>query len=505
MGNGINRALAGIMAAALAAFVVCTARAENTVSELGYSMQGFAAYFEQAAVVGKIIACDEDSGEYIVYGRLSTCEGYNGIWRVFQTGRFYEVIPLNQQIKSLLPGYIGQGVKLFGSMETGKEGRCVLLARDLVSYEPGTDIQAGVLPAWTEGREPDQDWTGFGIQTGIYTGCLIDFNLTTELVECLVPVKQALEGEGLRLVADSVNPEAVVIKDAENGSQWDEQDVARLWAQYPQGETGAEPVPNSSGHNLKRRRWLSALRSAYPFNRVDYLISDDSGINESARAVGGYCWLYVMKGANNSYLLAIPIIRRDLDAFMSLMEDAGQGSIDEEFSEWAVPALFYGQVTPQYETLTDAGGISSTVYNCAVFKGYYYASDEPRLFIEKIQAAAGGLDSEPGQELPGSCETWRLEGIDEQEALNLNAQKYVWLSGFRCLDYIYSPPDGSASRLVTITRGSHRDESDYALVDHYIMMKRQDCQGRSLPSALGRPEFDFILNCLRDITDLGGI
>lgn len=429
--------------------------ADDTVSELGCSTQGFAVYFEEAALVGKVVDYQAESGKCVIYGRLSTCEGYDGVWRVFQTGRFYEAIPVSCDLKQILPACRGCGVKLFGSLETGLEGRSLLLAENMLPYDPGDDIQAGALPAWKEGNEPRQDWIGFGIQTGVYTARLCDFDATTDLLKWLFPMKHVLE-------------------------------------EYP-GRTAPARLQMMDPGICRR------LRQAYPLVRVDYLLPPGAVLNEAIKAVGGCCWVRAMKGANNSYIQEIPALRPDLDALMDVIEaiPASNG-----FSEWAAPALFYGQVVPCYRESTSSEEGGRLIYDHACFNGVYFASAQPGRFVDLLQSRA----LETGCSLEGDLnrENWRLEGLNETEALSLQEQGYAWIAGQRCLEYWYTPPDGKECFLVTIGEGSRKGEPEFDLNDFYIIADHHEWQDDHQLSAMSREELNGVLNILRDMSLRGG-
>ncbi len=481
------------------------ARAENAVSELGDATQGFAIYFEKAAVVGKLIDYCELSGVYIVYGRLSTCEGYDGIWRVFQTGRFYEIVPGNFDVEERLPAYMGIGVKLFGSMETGPEGRSVLYARDLMPYEPAADLQEGNIPAWKEGEEPDQDWIGFGIQKDVYSAALFPLNTSTALVESILPLKFIFCSGGRRFACKQDYPGAVDIVDMAQGKRFGPEQVARIWKSDPFRDVSPAFIPDSQNPRELHRRLLANIKERYPFQPVFYLITSFPGYAEASRAVGGFVFVRAMKGVNNSYIQSIPVIRSDLERFMNAMEEAPDSN---SHSEWASPALFYGSLCAHYRSSVDENGLESMIYDYAIYNGPFFPRDEPEKLLDTIEACSR-LDAWDeiinGQDVFYRVrESWKLYGLTEAEALEMQAQGYSWFTGTRCLEYLYTPPDGGEPVFITLEEGSHQGDPSYTLLDNYIRLQRVDWQKSNQASSLGKGEFSFILDCLLDMAVEGG-
>lgn len=479
--------------------------AENAVTELGYSMQGNVIYFKNAAVVGKIIEYKPSAGIYIMYGRLSTSEGDGKGWTVFQIGRFYEVIPSSTHAIDGLPGYLGQGAKVFGSMETGPEGRDVLYATEISPYNPDADWAVGMPPAYTPDVDPDQNWLGFGIQADVYNAKLCSFTRSTDLVNALVKLKFILTAAGRYFETDTENYGRGFIVDPKNGRQYSPQQLASVWRSDPYRDPTPDFIPQSDDRQELHRRYLANLKECYPLYPVPYLVQTDRAIQQVTEAVGGFVIVRAMKGGNNSYLQGICAIRPNLDCFMNRVEEALP--IDG-FSEWASPALFYGRIRPHYKTVRTVDGKETRVYDYAEYEGPYFSREDPLKFVDTVISYSSDIpEISAPDSLPDcyrNCEKWNIYDLSEAEAISLQKQHYTWFVGTRVLEYWYCPPGAKELSVVLTTEGTHQGEAYYSLKDRYMTIERIDWQGQRQISAMGKAEFNFILTCLRDMSLKGG-
>lgn len=362
----------------------------------------------KAAVVGKIIAYNQETDSYVVYGRLSVDKGQG--YRVYERRKFYRVYPRWGGTEDILAGNIGKGLKLFGTYElcTGTGNEEKLLAERATPYDPVTDISVGEEPAFGPGVGP-YDWIGFGVPVITEKAFEITINKSSDVVNNLSQMR-----------------EAIVLKNGVMVSSAD------------------QIIKTLKPESIKN------LRQVWQLYKISWLMEKDLNIlNQMRRAVGGTAYFYGLsggKGTNNTYIEQVPLLRPQVDTFMEAVETSGQG----QFEEWACPAVFYGMVGEHSNN-----GQNRPVY----FDGVYFQDDEPGTMVTTMSS-------------PQSInkETWRIEGLSK-DIKHTVCGHFCWFSGQRVLVYEYTDDEGE-THTIHVYNGSLKDDPEYNLVDYYITVNK---------------------------------
>jgi len=167
-------------------------------------------------------------------------------------------------------------------------------------------------------------------------------------------------------------------------------------------------------------------------------------LNECRRAIGGAAFFIGQIGGGNGYIESVPVIRPDIDAFMTAAGTGGPANVV------GGPAVMFAKVT----AVRDRSGQIVKLYASGPL------FETPRGLVQGIASRTR------------KSETWRLEGWRPERAETLDGKR-CWLSGERVLVY---------------------DEKGN-LVDYYFALHR----------TLMRAEFDSVLNFAKGIALRGGL
>lgn len=375
------------------------------------------AAYKNAAVVGKVLSYDQVGNAFVIYGRLSLYDGKK--WRVVETRKFYRVIPANKDIAGQLKSRMGVGAKAFGIFEAPSSSREEhFIAKKIAPYDPAVDPPVGLTPAYGPGIGPDP-WIGIGVAVLAQKFAAFEISKVGGFVDCLAGLRDAILGSD----GEKAREEFKIAAEAKSF-------VSRVFS------------PTKPEDYALRNRFVAAWRSRYSVKW--YTEKDANALAECQKAAGGSAFFIGQKGGANGLVESVPVIRPDIDKFMSNPR-GGENEIKEG------SAVFFASVSAVRDSY---GNITAL-----------YASGP---FFTTPSALVNGLKN-------GSAEhsgKWRIEGWDKNRAEVLDGKK-CWLSGRRVLVYD--------------DRGN--------LVDHYFLL------GKSLTIS----EFNTILDIQREIAMRGGI
>ncbi len=464
-------------------------------------------YARQGAVVGRIMAYSPDTDTYIVYGRMSTLtdQGY----RVFETGKFYKIKPNTRGAAETLPEYYGQGVKAFGNFELlrAAANQEVLLVSDVAPYDPKTD-EGIIEPAYGEGIGPFE-WTGFGIPSLALQGQTMEMTKATSVIDMLAEMETILLQNNRAFTIENGNP---AIVDLNNQKTYSVDDIIT--------DIYADPAQPQSYFRSKDqyRKFYRELHGFWQkhFRITDFIEQNKYSLDQASRAVKGSCYIYGLRGKYNNMLEDMPAIRPDSDKFMSIIERQPE----QEFTEWASPAVFYGKI----ENPVAVNSLNDIIISWGEegpeklrlkweeeYIGPYFP--ESRSLIGAIVEAAqnGHLNADNKYK---QSEKWPIgwSTDDDKNAPcpippRINTVDYpdmtAWISGTRVLVYLIhvSPPGGEPySYIEYLTQGkldvnNPPPYTTIRLIGHYIAAEH----------IISKPAYNFMLTLLRELALKGGV
>lgn len=404
-----------------------------------------------AAIVGQIISYNQENDSYVVFGRLSVDDGTG--YQIFEKRKFYRVYPKWGGTDTELAKMIGQGVKIFGSFEcavgVGNEEK--LFAEKVTPYDPNTDIQAGMEPAFGAGIGP-KAWIGYGVP--VLTSKVVQMEVTksSDVINQIVELKDIL----------AVPSNGII-------------DAKKY----------CRDLFNANASSDRQERIKQARNSWQKTWSPRWFLDKDLKTNsEMQRAVQGTAFIYGQSGGTNGYIDKVPVIRPDVDKFMEAIEkDFRVG-----FEEWAAPSVFYGLVSKIPDELVDDNKKPKD-FTKMNFTGVYYSDNNPKAMVDAIAAAGQGHSVK-------TKETWRIERVPVKRITELD-NKQCWISGQRVLVYLHTYTDSKGknhSELVEVNDG-RIDDPDYSLVDYYIIPNK----------IITKTDYNFMVSLIREIAMQGGM
>lgn len=465
-------------------------------------------YSRVGAVVGKVITYDKQKDKYIVFGRMSilTEKGY----RVYETGKFYSLCPDTESADKLIKENIGEGIKAFGVFEAVKQttNQEILLVKKVEKYDPSKD---GLKPAYGPGIGPEP-WLGFGIPISPGTARMMTVQSPWDFIWMAESFKRLLPNSNLMLQMEDGAHSETLVKNTTTRETYKPEKLAEYITseavKTPNNQTG-----NTTFKKPYRQFWQNTFKEIYLMEK------DNKAYHDILRSLKGWSFIETQKGRLNHLAEEVPVIRPELDVFMDTVEQSLKGT-PVKFTKWAAPALFYGNIQPQYRMELDEYGKWQKIYIGSTYTGPYY-SDSNQL-IDAITYA------NKNEVLPSTdnnkVEHWEIgwegaggnvEGITEETALI--AQKHPdWMIGTRVLVYriTFIPDDPKAKSSTTyqhieygnMKEGTFRSSGGTTIITcigHYI----KPWIGQStekVSSILSKPEFNYLLTTLRDISLKGG-
>ncbi len=465
-------------------------------------------YSRTGAFVGKVITYDQQKDKYIVFGRLSllTENGY----RVYETGKFYSVCPDTKSADKLLKENIGKGIKAFGIFEAVKQttNQETLVAKKVEKYDPSMD--SGVLePAYGPGIGPEP-WIGFGVPISGGTARMMTIQNPWDFVWMAESFKRLLPNNNLILQMENKKHPETLVKNTITKETYKPEKLAELLTSEII-KTSNSQTGNTTFKKPYHQFWQNTFKEIYLMEK------DNKAYHDILRSIKGWTFIETQKGRLNHLAEKAPVIRPEMDIFMNTVEQSLRGT-PAEFSKWAAPSLFYGNIQPQYEW-KEINGKLHKVYIGSTYTGPYYS--ESNQLIDAITHAT------KTKTLPSTTnnniEYWKIGWVDAErnvesitEEVALDAQKHTnWFIGTRILVYeiTFIPDDPEAKSSTTykhlesgnMEEGTFKSASGTTIVKcigHYIK-PWIDCS-QKISSILSKPEYNYLLSALRDISLKGG-
>lgn len=254
-------------------------------------------YFQDAKLVGKLIAYNSDRQIYIVYGNVSVRE--KGEWSEIEADKFIRVVPSVTWVEEEIAQHMDGGVALYGSYnaygsQIEEEFRATK-AEKATSYPKPVNVS----------------WVGFG--KTLQTGNASKFNIkkVTDFVNVLAGGRDALAGVNV----ESSSREFVVVAEQMANSI---------------------KAPQNMTDRARRERMLKWWDNNWNFKWL--VENNNSTYNKLKGSVGGSSFYIGQLGYANSYLTDVPTTRKDIDNFMRNARGGG------EFIEKSGPAIFFAQI-----------------------------------------------------------------------------------------------------------------------------------------------------------------
>ena len=265
--------------------------------------------FRDGAIVGKVICKSDITEHYIVYGRLSvfTSEGY----RVYETGKFYNVSPTSKQSRDFMESHIGKGIKAFGAFETVPDSSQaeIMISNDIIEYNPKQDI--GILePAYGGNSGPDP-WLAFGVAKKQNTTSMINIDKSTSVINTLVEFSDLFLTEDRTLCTEQ-NETSVVLKSGKK---------------YPMEDVVGGIIGNKTEFTPKDPQYRAYIRNFWQSKIHQYWLLEQGQaqyerMNKSLR---GYMFIEGLLGKINNLYSNIHYIRPEIDIFIEQIDKQKKG------------------------------------------------------------------------------------------------------------------------------------------------------------------------------------
>ena len=463
----------------------------------------------QAAIVGKVICKSDITEQYIVYGRLSlvTSQGF----RVYEAGKFFYVTPTDQDSKRFIEQRIGQGVKAFGQLELmrGAINSEILYSNRIIEYKPEDDL--GVMePAY--GAIGPHKWIGFGVAQDQYRVSSIKLDKSTDAIKTLVNFTTPLLQEGRTIRTEHKGGEAkAVFYEPKTKKVFELEDVVSAL------------IGTKSEFTPEKKDFLAPIRTFWQANiKQSWLIEKGQAAHaEMSRALRGYIFITGQSGKVNNLMEGVPVLRPDIDKFMSYIESKrGEG-----FSKWASPAVFYGKISgkPSKYTylLTTPVEVESKYkdisYINPTYTGPYFAENNPESLVEHIVEIKNDnileIKSKDPSQNYRDIEIWPI-GYPGEGSLykGFTADQYahyagqnVWMTGSRVLVYkiVSCDEEGCSTSYSHIEYGdmeegtftNGKNTTTVTLVGHYIKPEH----------IITKPQYNLLLDLIKELVFKGGV
>ena len=467
-------------------------------------------YSRTGAFVGKVITYDQQKDKYIVFGRLSllTENGY----RVYETGKFYSVCPDTKSADKLLKENIGKGIKAFGIFEAVKQttNQETLVAKKVEKYDPSMD--SGVLePAYGPEIGPEP-WIGFGVPISGGTARMMTIQNPWDFVWMAESFKRLLPNNNLILQMENKKHPETLVKNTITKETYKPEKLAELLTSEII-KTSNSQTGNTTFKKPYRQFWQNTFKEIYLMEK------DNKAYHDILRSIKGWTFIETQKGRLNHLVEKVPVIRPEMDIFMDTVEQSLKRTPDE-FSKWAAPALFYGSIQPQYKWELDEDGKWHKIYIGSTYTGPYYSESEQ--LIDTITHANKNkiLPSTDNNKIEHWKIGWEgaggsIEGITEETALIAQIHPN-WMIGTRVLVYriTFIPNDPEAESSTTyehieygnMKEGTFRSAGGTTIITcigHYIKPWIEQ-PTQKISSILSKPEYNYLLTTLRDVSLKGG-
>lgn len=465
----------------------------------------------QAAIVGKVICESDITEQYIVYGRLSlvTPQGF----RVYETGKFFYVTPTDKDSKQFMKRRIGQGVKAFGQLELvrGAINSEILYSNRIIEYKPEDDL--GVMePAY--GAAGPHKWIGFGVAQDQYRTSTIRMDKSTDVIEALTEFTTPLLQGGRTIRTENKGSEfEAALYEPKTKKVFELEDVVSAL------------IGTKSEFTPEKKDFLAPIRTFWQANiKQSWLIEKGQSAHaEMSRALRGYIFITGQSGKVNNLIEGVPVLRPDIDKFMSYIESKrGEG-----FSKWASPAVFYGKISGTPDRYTYLLATPKEVipddpweeieYLNPTYTGPYFAESDPGSLVEYIVEIKNNnipqIDSDDPSEYYRDIEKWPI-GNQSRESLyrGFTADQYahyagqnVWMTGSRVLVYkiVSCSKEGCSTSYSHIEYGDMEEgtftngenTTTVTLVGHYIKPEH----------IITKPQYNLLLDLIKELVFKGGV